>query len=334
MWHLPLNGADGRFLNRHHSILGPARLRHFDMGPSPIDFGYRGRGGPDIINQQIIYEAPRRSWLGNIADLFMGISEGYMAYNYTKQMSQQMMYPGYDPYSMSQYAMYPQYQVYQQYPAQQDSQTSSKVTVDEFKNLQTIGKTTGYSQIVSDPYEKGVYTVINPETKDYITGTYDEIMEKTLPRKDAPGKVDKPDNKTDTKPVQDNENEEVDPENGTEDEPEVKPQGAHSDKTVVKAKELANYKGQITVTDDVLGKKADVTGETTYSDDKTNGYPNIMTIGDYNYELQTPVKADKVMYTSLDGDGQSYRLEWRDGKVVLIQHEGDDGAGDTDIHYS
>ncbi len=100
------------------------------------------------------------------------------------------------------------------------------------------------------------------------------------------------------------------------------------------AEQMKDFKGNITVHDDVSGEKGDIAGKTeiTAGSDATKGYPASVKVGAYSYSF-VKVENGVVWYKSENGDGQLYRLEQNsDGTYGLNQHEGDDGAGTADIH--
>ena len=103
--------------------------------------------------------------------------------------------------------------------------------------------------------------------------------------------------------------------------------------TVPSSAEIYQFKGDVIVHDDGLGKKGDITGEAKISaETKQSGYPASITVGKYNYNLERVDKDGTVWYKSQNGNGQLYRLEKNnDGTLGLNQHAEDDGVGKADV---
>ena len=109
----------------------------------------------------------------------------------------------------------------------------------------------------------------------------------------------------------------------------------------VKPEELANG-ANITVIDEVWdaahpGHDGHIKGTTKLSGKKNDeGFDKQITVGGKRYALQDKKVDGDPVYKSLDGDGDTYRLSKKDGKLVLIQSESDkgklSGVGTTDIH--
>lgn len=97
--------------------------------------------------------------------------------------------------------------------------------------------------------------------------------------------------------------------------------------------EIYQFKGDVIVHDDGLGKKGDITGKTTISKETgQNGYPQKITVGKYNYTLYRVEDNGTVWYKSNDGSDQLYRLEKNDNESYgLNQHAQDNGVGIADI---
>lgn len=97
--------------------------------------------------------------------------------------------------------------------------------------------------------------------------------------------------------------------------------------------EIYQFKGNVIVHDDGLGKKGDITGEAKFSAaTKQNGYPASITVGKYNYAFDNVDANGTVWYKSQNGNGQLYRLEKNnDGSIGLNQHAEDDGVGKADV---
>ena len=103
--------------------------------------------------------------------------------------------------------------------------------------------------------------------------------------------------------------------------------------TVPSSAEIYQFKGDVIVHDDGLGKKGDITGKAKFSKTtKQNGYPDSITVGQYNYTLERVDADGTVWYKSQNGNGQLYRLEKNNnGTYGLNQHSGDDGVGKADV---
>ena len=103
--------------------------------------------------------------------------------------------------------------------------------------------------------------------------------------------------------------------------------------TVPSSAEIYQFKGDVIVHDDGLGKKGDITGKAKFSKTtKQNGYPDSITVGQYNYTLERVDADGTVWYKSQNGSEQLYRLEKNnDGTYGLNQHSGDDGVGKADV---
>lgn len=97
--------------------------------------------------------------------------------------------------------------------------------------------------------------------------------------------------------------------------------------------QIHQFKGNVIVHDDGLGKKGDITGEAKFSAaTKQNGYPASITVGKYNYAFDNVDANGTVWYKSQNGNGQLYRLEKNnDGSIGLNQHAEDDGVGKADV---
>lgn len=97
--------------------------------------------------------------------------------------------------------------------------------------------------------------------------------------------------------------------------------------------QIHQFKGNVIVHDDGLGKKGDITGKTTISKETgQNGYPQKITVGKYNYTLAKVDADGTVWYKSNDGSEQLYRLEKNDNETYgLNQHAQDKGVGIADI---
>lgn len=100
---------------------------------------------------------------------------------------------------------------------------------------------------------------------------------------------------------------------------------------------MKDFSENITVHDDELfeklGKKSDITGKTTVSQEKgQGGYPKELKVGNYKYTLERVDADGTVWYKSQNGSEQLYRLEKNnDGSIGLNQHSGDDGVGKADV---
>lgn len=95
--------------------------------------------------------------------------------------------------------------------------------------------------------------------------------------------------------------------------------------------QIHQFKGNVIVHDDGLGKKGDITGEAKFSA-VTNGYPASITVGQYNYAFDNVDANGTVWYKSQNGNGQLYRLEKNnDGSIGLNQHAKDEGVGKADV---
>lgn len=97
--------------------------------------------------------------------------------------------------------------------------------------------------------------------------------------------------------------------------------------------DIYEFKGNVIVHDDGLGKKGDITGEAKFSAaTKQNGYPASITVGQYNYAFDNVDANGTVWYKSQNGNGQLYRLEKNnDGSIGLNQHTEDAGVGKADV---
>ena len=97
--------------------------------------------------------------------------------------------------------------------------------------------------------------------------------------------------------------------------------------------QIHQFKGNVIVHDDGLGKKGDITGEAKFSaETKQNGYPASITVGQYNYAFDNVDANGTVWYKSQNGNGQLYRLEKNnDGSIGLNQHAEDEGVGKADV---
>lgn len=97
--------------------------------------------------------------------------------------------------------------------------------------------------------------------------------------------------------------------------------------------QIHQFKGNVIVHDDGLGKKGDITGEAKFSaETKQNGYPASITVGQYNYAFDNVDANGTVWYKSQNGNGQLYRLEKNnDGSIGLNQHSEDNGVGEADV---
>ena len=97
--------------------------------------------------------------------------------------------------------------------------------------------------------------------------------------------------------------------------------------------QIHQFKGNVIVHDDGLGKKGDITGEAKFSAaTKQNGYPASITVGQYNYAFDNVDANGTVWYKSQNGNGQLYRLEKNnDGSIGLNQHAEDGGVGKADV---
>ena len=182
----------------------------------------------------------------------------------------------------------------------------------------------------------GTYTLTTGKGDNVKTGTFEELM------KGMDGDV-KPAETQGTgavKPAETQGTGAVKPEE-TQGTGAVKPEAgstpANTDTGKAKvptAEQMKDFKGKITVHDDVFGVKGDITGNTeiTAGSESTKGYPESVKVGKYSYSF-AKVENGVVWYKSKNGDGQLYRLEQNsDGTYGLNQHEGDDGAGTADIH--
>ncbi len=100
---------------------------------------------------------------------------------------------------------------------------------------------------------------------------------------------------------------------------------------------MKDFSENITVHDDELfeklGKKSDITGKTTVSQEKgQGGYPKELKVGNYKYTLERVDADGTVWYKSQNGSEQLYRLEKNnDGSIGLNQHAEDDGVGKADV---
>ena len=109
----------------------------------------------------------------------------------------------------------------------------------------------------------------------------------------------------------------------------------------VKPEELKNGVN-ITVIDEVWdaahpNEDGHITGKTELGTKKSaDGFAETITVSGKRYQLQNDKVDGDPVYKSLDGDGDTYRLSKKDGKLVLIQSASDkdklSGVGTTDIH--
>lgn len=97
--------------------------------------------------------------------------------------------------------------------------------------------------------------------------------------------------------------------------------------------EIYQFKGDVIVHDDGLGQKGDITGKAKFSKTtKQNGYPDSITVGQYNYTLERVDADGTVWYKSQNGNGQLYRLEKNNNNTYgLNQHAEDGGVGKADV---
>ena len=184
----------------------------------------------------------------------------------------------------------------------------------------------------------GTYTLTSGKGDNVKTGTYEELMKgmdgAAKPEEAQGAGAAKPsDGSTPANtPAAQNA-----PDSGSAAPASDNSRAGHTDtgKTKVPtAEQMKDFKGNITVHDDVSGEKGDIAGKTeiTAGSDATKGYPASVKVGNYSYSF-AKVENGVVWYKSENGDGQLYRLEQNsDGTYGLNQHEGDVGAGTADIH--
>lgn len=184
----------------------------------------------------------------------------------------------------------------------------------------------------------GTYTLTSGKGDNIKTGTYEELMKGM----DGATKPEESQGARDTKPSDGSTPANTPAAQNTPASDSAAPasdnsRAGHTDtgKTKVPtAEQMKDFKGNITVHDDVSGEKGDIAGKTeiTAGSDATKGYPASVKVGNYNYSF-AKVENGVVWYKSENGDGQLYRLEQNSGGTYgLNQHEGDDGAGTADIH--
>lgn len=122
-----------------------------------------------------------------------------------------------------------------------------------------------------------------------------------------------------------------------EEENNNKKQTSEKKYNVPSSVKMKDFSENITVHDDELfeklGKKSDITGKTTVSQEKgQGGYPKELKVGNYKYTLERVDADGTVWYKSQNGSEQLYRLEKNnDGSIGLNQHAEDDGVGKADV---
>lgn len=322
--------SSSRYIGPHHNILGPARflpyesrgwrtpLFHFGGFHRPHFGGFRGFGGFGMSSyqQNVIIDNGRHGFWGGLADGLEGFVRGFMNVSWLMGGMQQ------------QYNMYNNPMMMQQMPVadnQQAAQQNDNSNL-EFNNLKKFADKAGY-MVVKE--QDGTYTAFNDKTKDHISGDYVTVRDAIL-GKDEP-KADEPEEAQETQKKKE----------------DTKPQGANDGDTV-KAEEFKKYNGKsVLVTDELRihnGEDPDlvnIKGKTTFGEmDKKTGYPATISVGNVKYTLSEDFKddpkyKDATLYKS-DKKGEYYRLEWKDGEPILVQHKGDKelGAGDVDVHQT
>lgn len=122
-----------------------------------------------------------------------------------------------------------------------------------------------------------------------------------------------------------------------EEENNNKKQTSEKKYNVPSSVKMKDFSENITVHEDELfeklGKKSDITGKTTVSQEKgQGGYPKELKVGNYKYTLERVDADGTVWYKSQNGSEQLYRLEKNnDGSIGLNQHAEDDGVGKADV---
>ncbi len=104
--------------------------------------------------------------------------------------------------------------------------------------------------------------------------------------------------------------------------------------TVATADDFGKYNGAFTVHDEERGAIGDINRDSfkVSSEKDKSGFPNIITVGGYQYSFQGVDSDGAALYKSQSGKGDIYRLEKNpDGKFALNQYSGMEGAGTIDI---
>lgn len=184
----------------------------------------------------------------------------------------------------------------------------------------------------------GTYTLTSGKGDNVKTGTYEELMKGM----DGAAKPEESQGAGDAKPSDNSTPANTPAAQNAPTSDSAAPasdnsRAGHTDTGKAKvptAEQMKDFKGNITVHDDVSGEKGDIAGKTdiTAGSETTKGYPASVKVGNYSYSF-AKVENGVVWYKSENGDGQLYRLEQNsDGTYGLNQHEGDAGAGTADIH--
>lgn len=101
------------------------------------------------------------------------------------------------------------------------------------------------------------------------------------------------------------------------------------------ANDLKGFTGNISVNDFASGGGASINGATVLSKpgENTQGFPAKIAVKGYQYEFQSVDSDGKAIYKSMNGKGDTYKLEKQGDSFGLNQHEGDSlsGVGSIDI---
>ena len=208
-----------------------------------------------------------------------------------------------------------------------DEGAAQKGYADQLANLNTLFK--DYKGGFVDN-KNGTFSV-NIPGEGVFTGTYEEM-------KDKLGKPAEP-KKNPVVTTND------DPPAATAPRVNTSPVTTHQPNEKISAADLSAFSG----TGDIIDELGDETGKATSirnkqvtigtETDADSGYPITLKFGDYTYKLAETQDNGAAIYTSQQGNHQSYRLEWgADGRIQLIQHkEGETetlvsaGNGEPDI---
>lgn len=204
----------------------------------------------------------------------------------------------------------------------QMSPVAQQPTVDKLGNLKAM-----YSKYSVIDNGNGTYTITKGEGDAVKTGTYDELI-KGLDKKPEPQGVKKEeDPKAEEKKA-------ADP---SDDGAGKKPADTDRDGwSSVTKDDIKGLKGNMAVNDFGDGGGRAINGNTVISSELNDkGFPKTIKVKGYTYEFNGLEKDGSAIYKSQQGNGDTYRLEKKDGSFALNQHESDrgtlDGVGRKDI---
>lgn len=208
----------GRAFNLKYRPNGPLKTYVYDRRMPTFGFG-RPRppmgGGFSMMQENIFIDNSKRGFWGNLADICYGLTAGFSAFS--------QIFGMFKGNSQVDYAAMNQQQ------AAQDVKPQGANSDAELKNLQTLGKASGYTAVVKDP-SGDTYTAYNPTTGDSITGDYKTVQEHMLKKPEKEPEIVKHEVKDNKQQVHDNEDDGDGRDPGNVDsDPEVKtgvkPQG-------------------------------------------------------------------------------------------------------------